>query len=175
MYRALAEVTAAMKIVRTIGEVRDLLRPLRPDATDRPGADDGGVPRRTRRAVPGGARRMRPRRRQPVREPEPVRRSRRPRRLSARRGERRANRRSSRGSTCCLPRPSPRCSRAATRRGSTIDGAAARSRRRPSARPFQRRRHRLRQALLDRRPDGSRSSDRRTRSRWPSSGRWSAT
>ena len=32
MYRALAEVTARMKIVRTIAEVRDLLRPLRPHA-----------------------------------------------------------------------------------------------------------------------------------------------
>ena len=72
---------------------------------DRAGADDGRLPRRPPQPDPACARRVRPGRREPVREPGPVRPGRGLRELSPGRAARRRARRPGRASTCCSHPP----------------------------------------------------------------------
>ena len=81
----------AMKIVRTIAELRAALG--RAERRDRARADDGRASTGPPRALPAARARVRHRRREPVRQPGPVRPGRGPRRLPARRGARRRARR----------------------------------------------------------------------------------
>ena len=101
MYDALAERAEAiaarasgrrgrMKIVRTKARAARGARRAAPRGqADRPRPDDGLLPRGPSVADAGGARGLRPGRGEPLRQPDPVRAGRGPRRLSARRGPRR--------------------------------------------------------------------------------------
>ena len=96
LYEALAEAPGPsadgggpVKVVRTKDELRASLAPLRAAGRlDRARADDGLPPRRPPLAAARGARALRRRRHEPVRQPDPVRPRRGPRPLPARRGAR---------------------------------------------------------------------------------------
>ena len=111
----------SMKVARSAAEL-----PRR--GRDRPRPDDGRLPRRPPRALPRRARGERARRREPVRQPGPVRRRRGPGALPARRGARRRARRGGRRRRALRPRAPRRSTRRASRPGSRSSGSARCSR-----------------------------------------------
>ena len=113
----------AMKIVRTIDEVRDELAAR---GERRPRADHGRPPRGPRLAVSRCPRRERHGRRQPLRQPGAVRGGGRPGRLPARRGARRGRRRAARASTSCSRRTRTSSTRTGSAPGSSVEGLSER-------------------------------------------------
>ena len=164
-----------MRIVRTVAEVREALRRAAvARRADRPGADDGRLPCRAHRPDARGSGGLRPRGRQPLRQPVAVQRRRRPRPLPARRGRGRAGRRGGGRRSPVRAGRGPSSIRRASTRGSSRASwdrcSRARSGRDTSAASRRSARSCSRSSVL--RPPGS---GRRTPSRSPSSGRSSRT
>ena len=158
----------AVKTLRTVADLRRALAPPPRARDDRARADHGGAARRDTSRCFDAARRKRD---VVVASlfvnPTPVRRSGRSRRAIRATRPRTSASPQRRASTFCFAPAVDEMYPAGFATWVEVDGAGSGSRRRVPPGPLPRRRHGLREALQHRRARTSRSSDRRTRSRWP--------